>query len=91
MGGEAGVFKWVVHVTGMSSTKSGVLGTVGGTKSGVALQPRSRIRGGAWIELQNGRNLSKYSIESDIKIRKGILSLQNFVTYREAAQMLGLA
>ena len=50
-----------------------------------------RIGGSAWIELQNGRNLSKYSIESDIKIRKGILSLQNFVTYREAAQMLGLA
>ena len=27
-----------------------------------------RIGGSAWIELQNGRNLSKYSIESDVKI-----------------------
>jgi hypothetical protein len=27
-----------------------------------------RIRGSAWIKLQNGRNLSKYSIESDVKI-----------------------
>jgi hypothetical protein len=31
------------------------------------LQPRSRIGGSAWIELQNGRNLSKYLIESDVK------------------------
>jgi len=40
-----------------------------------------RIGGSAWIELQNGRNLSKYSIESDVKIQycKGILSLQNLL------------
>jgi len=41
----------------------------------------------AWVELQNGRNLSKYSIESDVKI-KGILSLQNFVACRDAARIL---
>jgi hypothetical protein len=35
---------------------------------GRILQPRSRIGGNAWVELQNGRNLSKYSIESDVKI-----------------------